>query len=383
MRTVKYRTRFSKGIAGDLTEVDEELGNGRAIQTELPHVLDDADDGPGLAAERIHGHAERIAAEDAAAHDGFVDEHDGRLSRAILIRETATGDDGDAHRAQIVLAHITRTRAIGRRARTRRRRRPARTPRRRRCSPQRHEAAILHRRQRARIPGLHHARHRAEPRGERFERGEPDDRIAAGFERGPEGDHVRHVVAGIDARELDEAVDQQAAADEEHHRHRDLRDHEQALQAQAVTEMDAGGRRGAAGAQRIEQRRAQAAKCRRDAEEHAGQHRQRYGEGQHRRVDTDFVESRDLHACLKVGARQTRAERAKQRNGDECERDARGATDQREQDALGQRLAHQTPARCAQCQPDGHLTLTRGACHEQKIRDVHARDQQNDRDRRC
>ena len=63
-----------------------------------------------------------------------------------------------------------------------------------------------------------------------------------------------------------------------------------------------------------------------------------------------------------------------------ADEDAERAAHRREQQALGQQLANQTPARRAERQPDRDLLLPRRRAREQQVGDVGADDQQHQRD---
>ena len=60
--------------------------------------------------------------------------------------------------------------------------------------------------------------------------------------------------------------------------------------------------------------------------------------------------------------------------------DAERAADRREQQALGQQLPDQPPARRAERQPDRHLFLPGRRARQQQVRDVGADDQQHQGD---
>ena len=66
-----------------------------------------------------------------------------------------------------------------------------------------------------------------------------------------------------------------------------------------------------------------------------------------------------------------------QSRGDQANRNTGGAAEKGEQKAFGEQLPDQPAARCAQGGPDSHLRLARGGANEQKVGDVHARQQQD------
>src|SRR5205807_7001649 len=70
------------------------------------------------------------------------------------------------------------------------------------------------------------------------------------------------------------------------------------------------------------------------------------------------------------------------RNGGERGGDSESAAEQRQRKAFGEQLTKQPGAARAHRRADGDFFLPRGRPGEQQIRDVRARDQQNERDRR-
>ena len=111
---------------------------------------------------------------------------------------------------------------------------------------------------------------------------------------------------------------------------------------------------------------------RREAEQEARRDAEDQGEEEHLAVDGDVAEPRD--------ARRLQPLNRAHRNG--RQRDAGGAAEQRQPDALGQQLAHDPKPARAHRGAHGHLALTRERSRQQQVRDIRARDQQHDPDRR-
>ena len=107
---------------------------------------------------------------------------------------------------------------------------------------------------------------------------------------------------------------------------------------------------------------------RKDPEEQAGRQRDRRGERRRVRVERQLQQFRDLEW-------QERADEAERPPG----RDQPGRTAENGQEArLGQKLRHQVPSRSAEREPHRHLGRAGGGARQQQVRDVGARDQEND-----
>ena len=183
-------------------------------------------------------------------------------------------------------------------------------------------------------------------------------------------DDALGIEAGGDLLQADEASHQQAGADQQHQRDRDFRDHEEAAQpAPAAAEAAFALRVPAARLERGVEIDARRAQRRREAEEDAGANRDGKGEDEHRGVEPNRFEPRDV----------ARVDRPDDLQRDLGDRQAGGAAENAEQHALGQQLADEAfPAR-AERRPDGDLFLPAGGAGEQQIGDVGARDQQDER----
>ena len=91
-----------------------------------------------------------------------------------------------------------------------------------------------------------------------------------------------------------------------------------------------------------------------------------------RRARTTARASRSAVARPAVAGQQLLAPRR--------DENAERAADRREQQALGQQLADQPPARRAERQPDRDLLLPRRRTRQQQVGDVRAHDQQHQHD---
>ena len=124
-------------------------------------------------------------------------------------------------------------------------------------------------------------------------------------------------------------------------------------------------------AQRIGGREPRAAKCRRHAEQQAGEYADGSGECKHtpvhRHVDFDDLRTRRQHG----DDRATAPARDQQ---------PRGGADRREHDAFDQQLPDQAPASRAERQPHGELLASCHRLREQQVGHVRARDRQDQAD---
>ena len=111
---------------------------------------------------------------------------------------------------------------------------------------------------------------------------------------------------------------------------------------------------------------------RRQSEDHARHRRDRQREQQHGHVDGDLG---------LVGDRIRRHERQDDSQRTVGERRAGHAARHRQKHALGQQLPHQTPAAAAERGAHRHLPLPARGSREQQVRDIGARNQQQQADR--
>ena len=176
------------------------------------------------------------------------------------------------------------------------------------------------------------------------------------------------VEARIDPHQLREAADEEAGADEQHDRERDLGDDERAAQ-----ELAAGAcrRRAAAVLQRAREIRPRRVERGDDAEEDAGQD----GGGRRRAEDAQVdADVRD--------PRQSRGEpRDDPAHAEIREPDADRGARHREHEPFDEQAAHEPPAARAEGRTNPHLPAADGGAREHQVRHVRARDEQHERDR--
>ena len=199
--------------------------------------------------------------------------------------------------------------------------------------------------------------------------------VEAFGQRHPDGLHDAVAPARFEARrhrrETHEAVNQQARADQEDERHRDLRGDQQRPQPLALTvarrarlagvQREAFAKRGPADAQR----RHQADQQRRDE-------RQAEAERHHARVDHDAAEA---------WQRGWRHERQRDVDREPREQHAERRAQQRQHDRFRQQLTHDPPPSRAERHADGQFAAARGEPRHLQVRDVDAGDQQHERHR--
>ena len=198
-----------------------------------------------------------------------------------------------------------------------------------------------------------------------------NERIAAGSRVGRrrQRDAEREQAVGLEtdrhARQAREALEQQAGADEQHQRQRDLGDHERVARSAPRRR-----RAAAAALQRVDRRLAGGERRGDQAEDEAGGQRDREREREHAAVDGD------------LGSARQAAQRRRRRGRRSRTRAARRATPpvSDEQQALAAHPARQVPAAGAEREPHRRLVRSRGRANEQQVRDVGARDQQHEAD---
>ena len=116
-----------------------------------------------------------------------------------------------------------------------------------------------------------------------------------------EGQKARGIEADVHGCQLDEAVYQQAAADDQHHRECGLHHHERASET--------GLRRRGGFAKRVSLVRAEPSKHRHQPEEEAGGDRQDQRIAEDGRIDRHLGQAREHRRQAEIGAPQRRAER--------------------------------------------------------------------------
>ena len=195
------------------------------------------------------------------------------------------------------------------------------------------------------------------------------------WQRHPDGLHdavapVRFE-AGRHRREPHEAVNQQARADQEDERHRDLRGDQQRPQPLALT---VAGRARFAGVQRATCAKGGTADAQRrhEANQQGREERQAEAKRHHARIDDDAA-----------GPRQQAFRHERQRGADREPREqhAERRAQQRQHDRFGQQLTHDPPASRAERHAHGQFAAARGEARHLQVRDVDAGDQQHERHR--
>ena len=183
-----------------------------------------------------------------------------------------------------------------------------------------------------------------------------------------ERDEARTVEAGVHARQVEHRPQQQPRADHERDRQGDLADDERSAEA-----MTAGAGRRALAALLERHRRdvRRQVQERREAEHGAGRERDGEREHQHPRVDREVARAREA-----VGKRGD--QRAESRDGHgQAERGA-GC---REHAPFGHELREQAPAARAERRPHGEFLVPRFGARQQQVRQIRARDQQDEQHR--
>ena len=171
--------------------------------------------------------------------------------------------------------------------------------------------------------------------------------------------------AGPHVLQPPEALHEQRCGDEQHDRERQLRADERAAGA---------GARGRGGRepQELAARRLHGGD---DAEGDPGERRRRDAEGEHAQIERRHHRSERPHADVGPRVRQQRNERP---YAEARDHHAGGAARRGEQQALGERVPNQLPARRANRRADRDLALPRDGAPEEEIRRVGAGDQQHE-----
>ena len=189
--------------------------------------------------------------------------------------------------------------------------------------------------------------------------------VAVALRSQAERDDVIDRDAEIDAADVEQALAEESRAGEQAHRERNLHDDERRPE---VRRRSRARRLPGLPLERRRQIRTRRVKRREDAEEHARGHRDPGGKEQH----------------LPGEARRGRIDRAERQIGrHDADRPAehhepRDAAQRREQTRLEQQLAYELTAARANREPHGHLRRAAGGAREQQVRDVGARDEQDD-----
>ena len=218
-----------------------------------------------------------------------------------------------------------------------------------------------------RAPDRSHARGGRERRQHLVEEGDPlrVRRVARRGKREVEGQDPVGVEPGVHALQPGEALHQQAGAGQERQRQCDLRDHQHATQALAPAVARAAAPAFLEHAVQIDRR---GVHRRRQPEQQSGQ--QRYDQREHhdRRIDPDLIRPGEI----------ARVERGHRPDAPEGQPQAQHAAGEREQQALGQELAHESLPAGSQRGAHRDLLRPRGRAGEQQVGDVGAGDQQHE-----
>ena len=281
-----------------LSNVHEHLRRRLAIESVLAHVLDHTDDlpGPAVVAD-VDLEADRILVRQFAARGGLVDQQHTRPTRGVTVGQASSLDDPRAHDGEVVAADEAPFRA----ARDEPRRALGRTSKERVLS-EAHQWKLL------RVGGGLHAGRRTQACREIFgECTNPVRGIARGGQRDLKRKNVRGAGAGFDRGQLQQAAQQQAAADQEDHRQRHFGDYEQSAQPRGhrtgtVPQTDAESRcfRRSAGAEHVHVSLIGMHYSRRQPEQQAGRERGRQRDREYGAVHADVPEAREQQLDAEV-----------------------------------------------------------------------------------
>src|SRR5580698_4897753 len=178
--------------------------------------------------------------------------------------------------------------------------------------------------------------------------------------------HVVAVEAGVDMIEIDEAAQEEAGADKQNERQRNLGDYERAGQGTPGR----AARCAAAVFQRRGELKARGAECGNGAEENRGEERDGEREQKQPGVDGDIEGE-----CFRAGDHvQQHAV------GQGGEGDAECASGEREGEAFCQELTDDAQAACAERLADGKFAGARGGAGQQQVGDVGAGDEKHESD---
>ena len=179
-------------------------------------------------------------------------------------------------------------------------------------------------------------------------------------------EQLRRRHAGLHGLQVPEAPDQQAGADEQHQRDRDLGDDQRVAQAGA----HAAGHALAGRLQVIADVGACRLQRRTETDEQADDHRGQQGEQEHASVHADV-----RHARQPVGH-----ETQQQIDAPQAGQEPGGAAGEGEHPSLGEHARHHPPAGRAECALHGDLALTRHRADQQQVRGVRDGDQHHEAD---
>ncbi len=172
---------------------------------------------------------------------------------------------------------------------------------------------------------------------------------------------------GIRGNQLGETAKQQAGADRQRQRERELRDDERTQEPMTSARRCIGT---AALFQRLEGRLQSRANCRQDAEHDRCRQRQREPKQQCPFIEPDRLRSRQR--CPRQRSQDT--------DGPVGQHEAADTTEHRKDEPLGHELTDDARGGGAERAAERELALTGAGPRQHQVRDVRARDQQNHRD---
>ena len=262
--------------------------HGILIDAVLADVPDHADDLEPLGLAVVTGAereplADRIGVGELAARHRLVDHQDAGIEGSVSRLELAAADEGHAERGEVTRRHgheVRQGRFVRRQLGTA-------------GDVEREETEPAAHRQRVGERHALDAGHGLQPLLHRVPVGQPLRRLAVALARRRHlhRQHARRGEAQRDVQQVDEAAEQQPGADQQHQRQRDLGQH-QAHAGDVAVAVAGGAARGVLeGALQFGPRRLPR---RDDAEQQAGQHRQRAGEAERVAVDRDGRHARNL-----------------------------------------------------------------------------------------
>ena len=179
-----------------------------------------------------------------------------------------------------------------------------------------------------------------------------------------ERQHVLPVESELNRRQIRKRPQKQAGRDQDQQRDGDLRNHQDAAQAEAAKPVPArfAGPRFLERRHEVHPRRLER---RSKPEQHARQKRERGHHGQH--VPVQFGAQSEVLVSI-------RQQQSQETDSPDGERDTQRAAQQRQQDALGEELADDPKPSGAQAQPECNFALPGGRARQQEVGDIRASD---------
>src|SRR6267142_419651 len=190
-------------------------------------------------------------------------------------------------------------------------------------------------------------------------------------QRHPHGQNVRRVEAGLDGTQRNLRANEQCRSHEQNHSERNLGDDQQRAN---LVMSKAGARASAALFETRIQVGARTLKRGNQAKQDSCPERDKHG-----KTDDPPVQAHH-HAVFSNPGKTRGVDRQQRSNAQNTEDQSQGTSGQRQQNALRQQLAHDPSPACAHGRSDGNLAFSAGSADQQKVRDIRARDQQNEAD---